>query len=152
MATKLKIRDTDTRERSAKQTRAYVEEMSRTGQRPAKLESIDVTDLLRDGSRSRLKIAEDHADIVPAPQIPDFDLAPTRNRNAGWTAERQRRFIEHLALTGHVGEACGVVGVSSSSAYRLKHKSGAEAFSMHGTPRFASPPPPASRRSHSTAR
>ena len=67
---------------------------------------------------TKLKIITDHADI-----------APTRKRNAGWTAERQRRFIEHLSLTGHVGEACAVVGVASSSAYRLKHKVGAESFS-----------------------
>jgi hypothetical protein len=79
---------------------------------------------------TKLKIITDHADIVPAPQpAPEFDIAPTRKRHAGWTAERQRKFIEHLALTGHVGEACAVVGVSSSSAYRLKNKPGAESFS-----------------------
>ena len=79
---------------------------------------------------AKLKIIEDVADIVPAPQpAPDFDIAPTRKRHAGWTADRQRRFIDHLSLTGHVGEACAVVGVSSSSAYRLKNKPGAESFS-----------------------
>ena len=71
---------------------------------------------------TKLKIVNDVADIVPAPKVPDFDIAPTRKRHAGWTAERQRKFIEHLALTGHVGEACALVGVASSSAYRLKHK------------------------------
>jgi hypothetical protein len=78
---------------------------------------------------TKLKVVEQVADIVPAPTIPEFASAPTRKQKAGWTAERQRKFIEHLALTGHVGEACGVVGVSSSSAYRLKHKPGAEGFS-----------------------
>jgi hypothetical protein len=78
---------------------------------------------------TKLKIITDHADIVPAPIPPEFDTAPTRKRHAGWTAERQRKFIEHLSLTGHVGEACAVVGVASSSAYRLKHKVGAESFS-----------------------
>lgn len=93
---------------------------------------------------TKLKIVEQHADIVPAPQLPpksqgprgsttsvglEFDIAPTRKRHAGWTAERQRRFIEHLSLTGHVGEACAAVGVASSSAYRLKNKAGAESFS-----------------------
>jgi hypothetical protein len=77
---------------------------------------------------TKLKIVEDHADIVPAPTLPEFDAAPTRKRHAGWTAERQRRFIEHLALTGNVGEACAVVGVASSSAYRLRNKAGAESF------------------------
>jgi hypothetical protein len=83
---------------------------------------------------TKLKIIEDVADIVPAPTVPaptppDFDIAPTRKRHAGWTAERQRKFIEHLSLTGHVGEACALVGIASSSAYRLKHKPGAESFS-----------------------
>ncbi|HEX8839104.1 MAG TPA: hypothetical protein VF750_01390 [Sphingomicrobium sp.] len=78
---------------------------------------------------TKLKVVEEYADIVPAPKVPDFTTAPTRKQHAGWTAERQRRFIEHLALTGHVGEACAIVGVASSSAYRLKNKVGAESFS-----------------------
>jgi hypothetical protein len=78
---------------------------------------------------TKLKIIENHADIVPEPLLPEFTPAPTRKRHAGWTAERQRKLIEHLSLTGHVGEACAVVGVASSSAYRLKHKPGAESFS-----------------------
>jgi hypothetical protein len=77
---------------------------------------------------SKLKIVEDVADIVPPPQVPDFDIAPIRKRHAGWTAERQRKFIERLALTGNVGEACACVGVASSSAYRLRNKAGAESF------------------------
>jgi hypothetical protein len=78
---------------------------------------------------TKLKIIQDVADIVPAPKVPEFDIAPTRKRHAGWTADRQRRFIDHLALTGNVGEACAVVGIASSSAYRLKNKAGAESFS-----------------------
>ena len=91
---------------------------------------------------TKLKVITDHADIVPAPSaaagrssestgpaLPDFVPAPTRKRHAGWTAEKQRKFIEHLSLTGHVGEACALVGVASSSAYRLKNRAGAEGFS-----------------------
>jgi hypothetical protein len=59
----------------------------------------------------------------------DFDPAPTRRRRAGWTAERQRKFIEQLSLTGHAGEAAALVGLSSTSAYRLCNKAGAESFS-----------------------
>lgn len=77
---------------------------------------------------TRLKVVEDAADIVPAPQAPQFAPAPTRKHRAGWTAERQRRFIEHLSLTGNVGEACALVGVASSSAYRLRNKAGADGF------------------------
>lgn len=94
---------------------------------------------------SRLKIVTEPTETPPQtpppPQLPDFELgphqsttlmgfdpAPTRNRHAGWTAGRQRRFIEHLALTGSVGEACAIAGVASSSAYRLRNKAGAQGF------------------------
>lgn len=77
---------------------------------------------------TKLKIITDHADIVPAPQVPEFEPAPTRKRNAGWTAERQRKFIDRVALTGNVGEACALVGLSSTSFYRLCAKPGAESF------------------------
>ena len=77
---------------------------------------------------TKLKVVEDVADIVPAPTLPEFTPAPTRKRHAGWTAERQRKFIEHLALTGHVGEAAAVAGLSSSSAYRLRDRPGADNF------------------------
>ena len=77
---------------------------------------------------TKLKVVEEVADIVPAPEMPEFDIAPTRNRASGWTAERQRRFIDHLTLTGSVGEASALAGVSSRSAYRLRNKAGAESF------------------------
>lgn len=77
---------------------------------------------------TKLKVVEEVADIVPAPKVPDFEPAPTRKRHAGWTAERQRKFIERLALTGNAGDACASVGVASSSADRLRKKAGAESF------------------------
>lgn len=76
----------------------------------------------------KLKIVTDHADIVHAPTAPEFTPAPTRKRHAGWTAERQRKFIEHLTLTGCVGEASAIAGFASSSAYRLRDRAGAESF------------------------
>lgn len=72
--------------------------------------------------------ADESAGIVQSAQSPSFDPAPTRKRRAGWTAERQRRFIDHLSLRGAVGEACASVGIASSSAYRLRNKAGAESF------------------------
>jgi len=77
---------------------------------------------------TKLKVVSEVADIVAAPQVPDFDPAPTRNQHSGWTAERQRKFIEHLSLTGSVGEAAALAGVSSRSAYRLRNKAAAESF------------------------
>jgi len=79
---------------------------------------------------SRLKVVREPAatDLAPPPALPEFTPAPTRKRNAGWTADRQRKFITHLALSSQVGEACALVGLSSSSAYRLRNKAGADEF------------------------
>ena len=50
----------------------------------------------------------------------DFTPVPLRPRHDGWTAERQIAFIEALAETACVEEACRRVGMSDSSAYRLR--------------------------------
>jgi hypothetical protein len=75
----------------------------------------------------KLKIVQHDADIVAPPQIP-FTPVPTRKHRAGWTAERQRTFIDRIAVTGDVGEACALVGLSSSSFYRLCNRAGADSF------------------------
>jgi hypothetical protein len=77
---------------------------------------------------TKLKIIEDHADIVPAPKLPDFTPAPTRKRRVGWTAERQRKFIDQVAQNGNIGDACVTVGLSSTSFYNLCRRPGAESF------------------------
>jgi hypothetical protein len=77
---------------------------------------------------TKLKIIDQSTDVVPAPEAPQFVPAPTRNRHAGWTAERQRKFIDHLSLTGSVGEAAAISGVTSRSAYMLRNKAGGESF------------------------
>ena len=93
---------------------------------------------------SRLKIVSEPAaaDTAPPPQLPDFQgprgsttsagigftPAPTRKRHAGWTAEKQRTFIERVALTGNIGEACALVGFSSTSFYNLCAKPAADSF------------------------
>src|SRR5881409_568980 len=77
---------------------------------------------------SRLKVVEPTAtELAPLPAI-DFTPAPTRKRHAGWTAEKQRKFIDRLALTGSAGQASAAAGVASSSAYRLRNKAGADSF------------------------
>ncbi|MCW6531691.1 hypothetical protein NED98_15695 [Sphingomonas sp. MMSM20] len=75
-------------------------------------------------------MAEQH---IPSPAHPpsldaaplnpeDFDWVPVKRkpRDDGWTIERQRRFIATLADTGSVTLAATEVGMSSSSAYRLR--------------------------------
>lgn len=79
---------------------------------------------------TKLKIVaeEPAAESAPVPSPPQFDPAPTRKQNSGWTADRQRTFIDHLSLTGSVGEAAALARISSRSAYRLRNKAGAESF------------------------
>ena len=38
-----------------------------------------------------------------------------------WTAERQRRFLEHLAETGNVSRSVKLVGTSATRVYALRH-------------------------------
>jgi len=63
----------------------------------------------------------------------DFEPAPTRNRVTGWTAERQRRFIEAIWLGMTHGEAAARVGLSRRSAYALSAKPGGEGFAAAWT-------------------
>ena len=50
-----------------------------------------------------------------------------RVRHDGWTPARQRAFLRALSETGCVRDACARVGISNTSAYRMKKKS--DAFS-----------------------
>jgi hypothetical protein len=69
-----------------------------------------------------------NASIEPkTPPIP-FEPTPVRARHDGWTAERQIAFIEALAETGIVEEACWRVGMSDSSAYNLRRRPHGAAF------------------------
>lgn len=53
---------------------------------------------------------------------------PRRPRADGWLPEVQIRFIQALAETGTVEQACREVGMSVASAYRLRHSPGGERF------------------------
>ena len=70
----------------------------------------------------------DSANEPKNPLVP-FTPVRLRFRRDGWTAERQMAFIEALAATGCFEEACRIVGMSDSSAYRLalRHPAFAEA-------------------------
>jgi hypothetical protein len=51
-----------------------------------------------------------------------------RTRHDGWTAEKQIAFIEALAETACVEEACRKVGMTPQSAYRLRRRECGAAF------------------------
>ena len=53
-------------------------------------------------------------------QIINFTPVPVRARRDGWTVEKQFAFIQALAETGVVEEACRQVGMSRTSADNLR--------------------------------
>lgn len=57
-----------------------------------------------------------------------FTPEPTRKRYAGWTVEKQVDFINLLATFGSVRKAAEAVGMSESSAYRLRARPNYESF------------------------
>jgi len=57
-----------------------------------------------------------------------FEPVRVRPRHDGWTAERQIAFIEALAATKCVDEACRRVGMSDTSAYELRNRPCGAAF------------------------
>ncbi len=64
-----------------------------------------------------------------ATQIPAFTPVPRkRMRRGGWSADRQRAFIEALADTGSVRAACRRLGVGEHHIYQLRRHPEAESF------------------------
>ncbi len=57
----------------------------------------------------------------------EFAPVPSRQRT-GWTAEKQRRFIETLAITGSVVDASTAAMMTARSAYVLRTRPEAAAF------------------------
>ena len=56
----------------------------------------------------------------PTPNSPAFTPVALRSRHDGWTPRRQIAFIEALAETGCIEEACRHVGMSRQGAYALR--------------------------------
>jgi hypothetical protein len=53
------------------------------------------------------------------PDIPFTPVERLRRRRNGWSADRQRAFINTLATCGSVAAAARSVGMTARSAYRL---------------------------------
>ena len=73
------------------------------------------TDLLAPAESDQAPIPADPFDGVP--------LEDSRKRLAGWSAERQRLFLAHLAETGSVHLASTAARLSARGAYRLRTRS-----------------------------
>ncbi len=88
------------------------------------------TDLLppaaADSPGEAAQSAPDPNTLTPPIEPEPFDGIPlqdSRKRMAGWSAERQRLFLCHLAETGSVHLACASARISARSVYRLRARS-----------------------------
>jgi hypothetical protein len=61
---------------------------------------------------------------------PRAAAVPLRPRRDGWTPERQVAFLDALAASGCVAEACAAVGLSRQAAYALRVRPEAQQFRM----------------------
>lgn len=57
-----------------------------------------------------------------------FTPVPVRARRDGWTPERQRAFIAHVAAGMPSNHAAAAVGMSKQTAHALRARPGAESF------------------------
>ena len=71
----------------------------------------------------RAAVPEDKARLVA-----EFAPVPRRYRHDGWTPERQKAFIEALAVTGCVDRAAEMVNIAQTNCYELRKAPGAEEF------------------------
>jgi hypothetical protein len=66
--------------------------------------------------------------MTPHPVRIRFTPVELKARHDGWTAARQRRFIDVLAATKSLTRACQAVGMSRTSAYKLRDRPEARQF------------------------
>ena len=66
---------------------------------------------------------DEQAATVPAMAFDGVALDDSRKRLAGWSAERQCVFLQHLAETGSIHLASSAARLSARSAYRLRTRS-----------------------------
>jgi hypothetical protein len=59
-----------------------------------------------------------------------FTPVQLKARHDGWTAERQRRFIDELAATRSLTRACQAVGMTRTAAYKLRDRPDALHFRL----------------------
>jgi hypothetical protein len=104
-------------------------------------------DLSRDPASPSLvsaKLIETWPEAVPVPTLahgsvptpfgepqPEPAAPPTRAiRHDGWTGERQRLFLDALARTGVVADACRIAGIGRDSAYGFRRRAAGAAFAV----------------------
>ena len=71
-----------------------------------------------------------HSRMTPHPLRIRFTPVELKARHDGWTEARQRRFIDVLAVTKSLTLACQAVGMSRTSAYKLRDRPEARQFRL----------------------
>ena len=68
--------------------------------------------------------------------------ASSKIRSDGWTAERQLRFLDALAISGSIAKAAAFAGMSRESAYRLRARREGALFGLLWDRILGAAPPP----------
>jgi hypothetical protein len=89
-----------------------------------KPDSLDHIPRRADGSVSPFyNLGQDDLERLGQPNMKHDVARNRRTRHDGWTLERQKNFIETLAATASVSDACRYVGLSRQSANNLYNRS-----------------------------
>jgi hypothetical protein len=105
---------------------AIAEGLARGEDEDAILDEVSSLTRLSDEELAELGIHPACPEPVEGPE--NFDPVPVKHRHDGWTAKRQRAFIQCLAETGCVRTACAEVGLTPRSAYKLREHPLGRAF------------------------
>jgi hypothetical protein len=95
------------------------------------------TDLLPPAAAAGDADTSSGASSVRARPFDQVELPDSRNRLAGWSAERQRLFLGALAETGSVHLAAGTARLTARSAYQLRTRSPAFAAAWNAAQQLA---------------
>lgn len=85
--------------------------------------AIDQNDAWPTDLLAPAEVPDDGGNPVAATPFDGVELPDSRKRLAGWSAERQRLFLAHLAETGSVHLASNAARLSARGAYRLRTRS-----------------------------
>jgi hypothetical protein len=91
---------------------------------PPEPDPVDDIPRRADGSISPFyELSQDELERLRQPNMKHDTARARRTRHDGWTLERQKNFIETLAATASVVNACRYVGMSRQSADKLYNRS-----------------------------
>jgi hypothetical protein len=114
-----KVRNSGGRRRRTDTTPQIVEgevTASTTGARKKQVPHTDAEDRAAGDRESKAPASHE------ATGVPDV-IVPLRHRHDGWTPIRQRAFLRYLSELGSMTDACKRVGMSKTSAERLRKRS-----------------------------